>query len=137
MVKIIATEEIEELRSKLNFPVQQMHIAVRAQFRCEYCGKNLLESVDAYDSWQIDHIIPRNDDPENEDIENKALTCKTCNFAKRHSATEALLNCTSRQERIDEARKIVWDRRAQKEVTLMKVRELAHLLLANASAKNV
>ena len=97
---------------------------------CEYCGKNLIESVDSYDSWQIDHIIPRNDDPSNEEIDNLALTCKTCNFAKRHSSTDALLKGKTRKDKIVEARRIVWERRSRKEATLMKVKEFAHLLLA-------
>ena len=37
------TDEIKQLRKELNFPEIQMTIAVRAQFCCEYCGKNLLE----------------------------------------------------------------------------------------------
>ena len=131
MHDIVTTEEIDQLQQELNFPEKQIYIAVRARFCCEYCGKNLLESVDTYDSWQIDHIIPRNDDPNNEVIENLALTCKTCNFVKRHTTTEALLKSSTRQSKINEARKIVWERRAQKEVTLMKVRELANLLLVN------
>jgi 5-methylcytosine-specific restriction endonuclease McrA len=114
-----------------------MQIAVRAQFSCEYCGKNLLESVDAYDSWQIDHIMPRNDNSDNEDLENLALSCKTCNFAKCHSTTEALLNSSTRQKKIEEARRIIWERRAQKELTLMKVKEFAHLLLAHNNEKTV
>ena len=131
MNKVITNTKIDELRSELNFPEQQMYVAVRARFCCEYCGKNLLESVDSYDSWQIDHIIPRNDDPNNEYVENLALTCKTCNFAKRHSTTEALLNSETRKDKIEEARRMVWERRSQKEVTLMKVKEFAHLLLVN------
>jgi 5-methylcytosine-specific restriction endonuclease McrA len=131
------TEEIEKLRKKLNFPEEQMAVAVRARFCCEYCGKDLLESVDAYDSWQIDHIIPKNDEPANEHTDNLALSCKTCNFAKRHSKTELLLKGANRSEKIEEARKIVWERRAKKEITLMKVRELADLLLAFENEKTV
>ena len=99
--------------------------------------KIYLNAVDAYDSWQIDHIMPRNNDSDNDHIDNLALSCKTCNFAKSNSTTEALLSSSTRQEQIEEARRIIWERRAQKEVTLMKVKEFAHLLLTHNNEKTV
>ena len=117
-------EAKEALISQLKFPSQQVDIAERASFCCEYCGKDLLMSVDSYDSWQIDHIIPNGDD----DLENLALSCKTCNFIKRHTKTEKLENAEKRESRINEARRIINERRMKKENTLMKVRELAYVI---------
>lgn len=125
MIKL--TPDIERLRKELNFPLEQIEIAIRANFRCEYCDKYLLESVDVYDSWQIDHIVPNG----NNDPSNLALTCKTCNFAKRHSRKKELEKCKSRSEKIGLAKKIVSERRANKDATLQKVRDFASELMRN------
>jgi len=117
--------DIKKIQKTLNFPEDQIIVAVRALFCCEYCGKNLLQSVDSYDSWQIDHIVPDG----SRDPENLALSCKTCNFAKRHTTISELSNYSSRNEKIEQARQIVWERRTKKEINLMKVREFARLLL--------
>lgn len=37
----------------------QVRAALRADFCCEYCGRDLLASVDDYDVWQLDHVVPR------------------------------------------------------------------------------
>lgn len=58
--------------------------AVRADFKCEYCGLNLLTDAQHYKLWQLDHIVPRKlmmqagRDPE--DLDNLAIACKPCNF---------------------------------------------------------
>ena len=93
--------DIEEIRKELQFPLDQIEMAVRADFKCEYCGKDLLESADAYDSWQKDHLIPNGDNSS----DNMVLSCKTCNFAKRHSGKEELEKCPDRKSRIDLTRK--------------------------------
>ncbi|WP_409516973.1 HNH endonuclease [Empedobacter sp.] len=55
-----------------------MLLAVRSKGKCEYCDKNLFESIDNYKLWQVDHIIPKsaiieNFDPEN--FNNKSISC--------------------------------------------------------------
>ena len=35
--------------------------AIRANFRCEYCGRDLLASLDDYKAWAQDHVVPRTD----------------------------------------------------------------------------
>ena len=118
-------EHLESIRQQLNFPLYQVGIAVRAEFRCEYCGKYLLESIEAYDSWQIDHIVPNRDNSP----ENLALTCKICNFAKRHSGRKELEQCKTRSERIKCAQQIISERISQKKINLAKVKEFAALLM--------
>ena len=59
----------------LSFMVE---LAIRAQFQCEYCGRQLLENVDAYDSWQKDHIVPNGDDA----LSNLAIAYKTATSLK-------------------------------------------------------
>ena len=61
----------------------QARVGMRAGFRCEYCGLDLLASVGSYKLWQLEHIIPsrlkkeRGEDPQ--DPENLAISCKACN----------------------------------------------------------
>lgn len=115
-----AIEIIKETR----FAKWQIPIAIRAGFKCEYCGLDLLDSVNSYDSWQIDHIVP----VDNNDFENLALTCKTCNFIKRHSAKDELDSLLSRSEKIEHAKKLISERRFRKEATLKLILELASLI---------
>lgn len=69
-----------------------------AEFHCEYCDKDFLESVNNYKDIQVDHIEPKSkggtDSPE-----NRALSCKHCNihFKSRASISQMmeLLNTTN------------------------------------------
>lgn len=66
--------------SKYNWDRTNVLIAIRAKLRCEYCGKNMLESIDQYKLWQIDHIVPKcSGEMFCEDFDNKALSCTQCN----------------------------------------------------------
>lgn len=56
-------------------------LGYNAGFRCEYCGKDLLSSVENYKEWQEDHIIPKSKGG-GETNDNYALSCRTCNFIK-------------------------------------------------------
>jgi hypothetical protein len=56
---------------------------LRAQFCCEYCGRDLLASVEDYKAWEEDHIVPQSAGGSDDD-ENIAIACRTCNYhAKR------------------------------------------------------
>lgn len=58
-------------------------VCERAGYRCEYCGKDMLASLDDYYSMQADHIIPRNKKAQGCDtVENQALSCPVCNGLK-------------------------------------------------------
>ena len=76
-------EIIKRLVSEFRFSVEQAENALRARFRCEYCDRDLLSSVDAYHSWHLDHLVPRSRGGADA-VENYALSCKPCNFMKRH-----------------------------------------------------
>lgn len=54
------TEEllIEKLL-KYNWDTTNIKLALRAKCKCEYCDKNMLESINNYKLWQVDHIIPK------------------------------------------------------------------------------
>lgn len=53
-------------------------VGIRAKFKCEYCGKDLLKNIFNYKEWQIDHIIPLASGGQ-DDLENIALSCRFCN----------------------------------------------------------
>jgi len=49
VAQLIATEKWSEGTARL---------AERAGYKCEYCGFDLLASVEAYKQFEIDHIVP-------------------------------------------------------------------------------
>jgi len=52
----------------------------RANYKCEYCGKSLIDSADDYFfSAEKDHVVPG----AGEELENLALACRVCNRIKR------------------------------------------------------
>ena len=52
----------------------------RANHRCEYCGFDLLASVDAFKLLQVDHIVPISKSGDPEDFNNLAIACMHCNW---------------------------------------------------------
>lgn len=58
--------------------------AVRANFKCEYCGLDLLRDAHHYKLWQLDHIVPKEimiqEGKDPDEPGNLAIACKPCNF---------------------------------------------------------
>ncbi|MCK4815889.1 HNH endonuclease [bacterium] len=96
-------EATKILIEELGWPSFMVELAIRAQFQCEYCGRQLLENVYAYDSWQKDHIVPNGDDA----LSNLAIACKTCNFIKRHTDPTKITEKTDRASLLQAARSII------------------------------
>lgn len=93
---------------------QQVDVGIRANFCCEYCERDLISSVNDYDAWQVDHILPRTD--ERESLWNLALSCKTCNFLKRHSIpTDPIDPKSDRSHAISVVRELINERRERKQ----------------------
>ena len=67
----------DELIAELGWPEWVVDLAIQADFRCEYCQRDLLADILSHDSWQHDHIVPDGDDGP----ENLAVTCKLCTQA--------------------------------------------------------
>ena len=63
-------------------------ICLKAKFRCEYCCKNFLDSVDNYKDIHIEHIEPKSKGGPSTP-ENMALSCKHCNM---HFKSRASIN---------------------------------------------
>lgn len=88
-------EIVAIIQSALNWGPVNTQAAVSANFHCEYCGLDMLESLEAYYSWQIDQIIPSG----GYTLENCALACRTCNHLKHARKPKG----SSRKERIADA----------------------------------
>jgi 5-methylcytosine-specific restriction endonuclease McrA len=109
-------ELVAALRSEMGWGPVNSGAAVRAKFCCEYCDDCLLDSVTLYYSWEIDHIVPGNDD----DLENCALACRTCNHLKHSYPPKGF----TREDRIKDARREIGERRQRRDDELAKVRAL-------------
>ncbi len=107
------------LESSLQWNLETARLGARAGFRCEYCGKDLHASVDAYDSWQVDHIVPSSKDGDGH-FDNLAVACKTCNFMKRNRTPDG----ETRSARIADAAKYIQLARARKLQEIADVRSV-------------
>ena len=92
---------------------------VEADFRCEYCGEDLLASLGAYYSIQIDHVLPVSHDGPH-CFENMALSCKPCNLLKRDFVPSG----SNREERVADARRHLLVHRRARKSRLAEVREV-------------
>jgi hypothetical protein len=107
-------DEIFEMLKPWGWSAQALDLGIGADFRCEYCSRDLIASVDDYDAWQIDHIHPRID--EREAFWNLALSCKTCNFLKRHSIPTIPIDPSKdRVKAISVVRELINERRERKQ----------------------
>lgn len=108
-------ELIQILVSEFAWSDEAVRMSVRANFCCEYCGRDMLQSIYVFDSWQVDHIVPVSKGG-SADFDNLASACKTCNFIKRNwepPGHEAIP--FDRESRLNLARELINQRRAYKE----------------------
>lgn len=91
---------------------QDAELGLEADFSCQYCGKDLFESVDSYKEWQTDHLIPVSSGGE-DSKDNYVICCRTCNFIKgRWNPLLEFSNATpTRSEQIEAARGYIHSKR--------------------------
>lgn len=128
--RAMTPDEARLVLNGLGWPDFMIDIGIRAKFCCEYCGKELLSSVDAYDSWQKDHIVPNGSD----NISNLAVACKTCNFIKRRTDPSMGLAETDRESLIKVAKAVIDERRRGKRLVLRQTLEAANVLMRKSGA---
>jgi 5-methylcytosine-specific restriction endonuclease McrA len=122
----------KELAEKYEWAPWQIKAGIRAKFKCEYCGKDLLESVDNYFwIWQIDHIKPTSkggDDDYDKEQENLAVSCLTCNYIKSDWWDESILDSESRDDKVEHAKSYIKAKREEKAAFLDRMKGLIRKL---------
>jgi hypothetical protein len=92
----------------------QARLGYNAQFKCEYCDKDFLASVENYKEWTRDHIVPLwvggSDDPS-----NIAAVCRTCNYCIKNKWDPRTMcgTAASRQQLIAACREYISDERTR------------------------
>ena len=95
-------------------------LGIEQDFKCIYCGGDLLQSIESIDAWNIDHLDPTVSGPEADALDNTTVACKLCNFAKRDYQPKG----DTKAERLADARRLVLLRRAEKQARLDEVVQL-------------
>ena len=101
------------------FRERQLSVLLRADFRCEYCGQDLLARFNECFNAQSDHIVPKSKGGD-ESESNLAACCITCNSLKWDFVPDG----ESREERIGDAARYVREQREAQEALWRKCREL-------------
>ena len=124
---------LEELKMKMinsSWDPNTLELAIRANFKCEYCGCNFFATVNDYDSIQVDHIIPTSLLCDNS-LNNLALACKTCNFIKRNWNPQTIKNkAQNRDELLKAAKDYILGKRKFKEQRMLEEKEYASELIS-------
>ncbi|MFA7235383.1 MAG: HNH endonuclease signature motif containing protein [Phycisphaeraceae bacterium] len=125
MAKTPDPKIVNELVS-LGWSARTLEVGLHAKFRCEYCGRCLIDTVDDYFYFtEVDHIHPvAKEGPDV--IENMAYSCKACNFIKRAWVPNADVkwDANQRRKRIAEAKCFIQAERQEKADRLKRVQAL-------------
>lgn len=130
-------EAVAAFAKKFNWSERNVRVAIRAKCYCEYCGRDLMSSVDSYFSFTVDHLIPRKTgagvtpDGKNEDIDNLVLSCRTCNVNLKGQWVPRLesIQVPTRENYLCAARRYVKAKREEQEARLKEeVSEILRLL---------
>ncbi len=98
---------------------------IRAGFRCEYCDRDLLASLDDYKAWAQDHIVPAKLGGQHT-LDNMAVACHPCNSAYKKAWDPRTMAgvAATREELIAAARDFVAEKRRAEREVLAQVREV-------------
>ena len=55
---------------------------VRDGYKCVYCDKDILESLDTFAASHLDHLKPSRAGGNDEDVVNRVIACAVCNSMK-------------------------------------------------------
>jgi hypothetical protein len=113
-----------ELADRLGWSQEAAFLGLRAGFCCEYCDRPLLRSVEDYDTWQNDHVLPTNRGGSDDYKANKALACKMCNFLKRHTLLEDSIEGLNRDQLVVRFRAMIQERRRRKDAEFGRIQEV-------------
>ena len=115
---------VARLVQELRWSDQTARLGFRASFRCEYCDRDLLASVDTlWWTLEVDHLVPRaagGDDA----IDNLVFACIQCNRLKRTWDPRSTAPNGSRAPLIAAARGYIAEQRTVKERELAETRRI-------------
>jgi len=99
----------------------------KSGFKCAYCDKDLLASVDDYKEWQVDHIVPLSANGPDEE-RNKVVSCRTCNvdIKNRWNPATVCKENAKREELIEAVREYVVKKRTEILEELTKFRKIVY-----------
>ncbi|MFC1654165.1 HNH endonuclease [Myxococcota bacterium] len=106
-------EELKKFLYDRGWPQSNIDIYLRDKCRCQYCGADGLESLDAYTHLVGDHVIPRDMNGEEDPNKNIVVACARCNGLKGSKLPvppEELIP-KSRQERVNKIKSWLEERR--------------------------
>ena len=113
-----------ELARLPNWGSPGIECGIRAGFRCEYCGRDLLASLNDYKSWQQDHLVPESLGGANT-FDNMVVACHPCNAYKSDWDPRAVADSgASREVLIEAARNMIHELRQADQAVLERVHEL-------------
>ena len=96
-------------------------VCERAGYRCEYCDKDMKDSLDNFLLRENDHINPQGD----EDIKNYALSCRVCNNLKSNwNPADRVGEGACRDELIQAVRQELKKRRGDEYKKYLKYQEI-------------
>jgi len=102
----------------LNTTMDYREIYARDRYRCIYCGRDMLKSLDDWLSLEIDHIIPSSKSEDNS-LDNMVTSCNVCNKYKSSYFHEDLLKL-SREKQIEKIREHVLKKRLEQQLRWLK-----------------
>ena len=123
----IRRDVVEKLVATNKWYKRTAELGERANYRCEYCGLDLLGSVESYKLWGIDHIIPISAGGDPDDINNLAVACRHCNcdFKRTYDPREVTGPIATREQLINAGRNYIFQ---QKEKTLKEVKKVQEII---------
>ena len=124
-VIVIRQHVIDQLRRAGLAGAWTAEAGERARYKCEYCDKDMLASVDNYLSWRLDHIVPESAGGDHT-LENVALSCRECavRFKGHWNPAYVAGEDASREKLISAVRKNVEKKRSSWVRCLSRSREI-------------
>lgn len=119
---------ISELVGTKMWSKESAFLGERAGFKCEYCGRDLLSSVNDYKDWQEDHIVPKSKGGNNDDLNNLAVSCRTCNvnWKGKWDPRTVCGEGASREKLIEAVRKYIARKKTKEMENLIIFRKITH-----------
>lgn len=119
----ISDDSRKKLR-ELGWSDPAIDLGIDQKFKCIYCDRDLLASIEDYDVWQFDHLIPiSKGGPDNS--ENLVVACKLCNFVKRNFNVKEIAGENAPWEEYEMlARAFIVEKRREKAAKLTEVQKI-------------